>query len=273
MVKTELHVHSTFSDGELTPGEVLHQARKAGIDILAFTDHDEIGAYQASSELAEDLGIQLIPGIELNTDGVDGELHILGYFFDPDHPKMAAHIKWRKEERMEWSKKIITRLRELKYDISFEDVRKYAKGDIIVRTHIGQALHEKGYFPSAKEAYNSVLVKGKSAFVQRAPFSVKDAIELIQACGGEAYVAHPRDYRFEVNGEKLLDYGLNGVEVYHSKHSEEDVEKWRQFAVHHDLFISGGSDHHGPNSRNPYPIGSIQLDEVALQHFTERMRR
>ena len=273
MVKTELHVHSTFSDGELKPAEVLHHAREAGVGILAFTDHDEIGAYHAALEKAEQFEIKLIPGIELNTDGEDGELHILGYFFDPNHPKMLSHIKWRKEERTEWTKKIIARLRELQYEISFDDVKKFAKGDIIVRAHIGQALCEKRYFPTAQEAYESLLVKGKMAFVQRAKFSAKDAIDLVHACGGEAYLAHPGAYRFEVHGEKLLEYGLDGVEVYHSKHSEEDVKKWSQFAKKHQLYISGGSDHHGPESRNPYPVGSVQLDAESLLHFRERVGR
>lgn len=273
MVKTELHVHSTFSDGELTPEEVLDEAKKAGIEMLAFTDHDEVGAYHNSSEKAKDLGIQLIPGIELNTDGEDGELHILGYFFDPNHPDMLAHIKWRKEERKEWAKKIVARLQALDYDITFADVQKYAKGDIIVRTHIGEALCARGYFQKAEEAYHTLLIKGKPAFVQRAPFSAKEAIELIHASGGKAFLAHPGAYRFEVQGAKLLEYGLDGVEVYHSKHKEEDIEKWKQFAEQHQLFISGGSDHHGPDSRNPYPIGSVQLDENSLAFFTERVGR
>ena len=209
-------------------------------------------------------------GIELNTDGEDGELHILGYCFDPDHPSLLKHIRWRKEERTLWAKKMIARLRELKYDITFEDVTKYAKGDVIVRTHIAEALVERGYFKSTSDAYYTLLVKGQPAYVPREPFSATDAIALIHNCGGEAFLAHPGVYSFPFDAKKLINDGLDGIEVYHSKHRPEQIRYWYRFAKKHKLFISGGSDHHGPYSRSPYPIGSIQLDEQALAYWTKK---
>ncbi|MFC4023587.1 PHP domain-containing protein [Oceanobacillus longus] len=271
MDRMELHIHSTFSDGEQTPEEILRLAKEENIQVLSFTDHDETGAYKQSRELASELGIQLIPGIELNTDGEDGELHILGYFFDHDHPRMVKHISWRKEERRRWAREIIDRLNELGYMVTFEDVDKYAYGDIIVRTHIASALYEKNYFPTSQAAYYSLLVKEKPAFITREPFSAEDAIALIKDCGGEAYLAHPGAYPFSINEENILSYGIDGIEVYHSKHSEQDVEYWKRFADIHHLLISGGSDSHGPASRNPFPIGSIQMDDISKKHWLGRV--
>lgn len=271
MRKTELHVHSTFSDGVQTPEEIVHLAKEANIQVLSITDHDEIGAYKEALPLAEAARIELIPGIELNTDGEAGELHILGYLFDPEHPEMLQHISWRKAERKNWATKIVARLNELGYSITFQDVERYAPKDIIVRTHIASALCEKDYFTTTHEAYHGLLVKGKPAFIERGAFSAKDAIELIQACGGEAYLAHPGAYRFPIDEEKVLSYGIDGIEVYHSKHSETDVSYWKEFALKNQLLISGGSDSHGRHTRNAYAIGSVQLDEHSRKHWLEKV--
>jgi predicted metal-dependent phosphoesterase TrpH len=271
MVKLELHIHSTFSDGELVPKEIVDIALQKNIKILSFTDHDEIGAYHEVLGYGGAHGLTLIPGIELNTDGEDGELHILGYFFDPNHPKISAYIAWRKEERKEWVKKIIVLLHELGYRITFDEVRALAPGDIIVRTHIAQALVKCNYFLTAEDAYETLLIKGRPAFVQRSPFSAKEAIDLIHTCGGEAYLAHPGAYSFSFDVNNLLSYGIDGIEVFHSKHSVEDQTYWYNFAVLHQLKISGGSDHHGPYSRNPYSIGSVQLDDSSKRYWLEKI--
>lgn len=271
MVKLELHIHSTLSDGELTPKEIIDVALQKNIQLLSFTDHDEVGAYHEALSYGAANGLTLIPGIELNTDGEDGELHILGYFFDPNHPQMNAHIAWRKAERKEWAKKIIVLLHEQGYPITFDEVQALAPGDVIVRTHIAQALVNRDYFQTAETAYETLLIKGRPAFVQRSRFSAKDAINLIHVCGGEAYLAHPGAYPFSFDINNLLSYGIDGIEVFHPKHITEDQAYWYDFAVLHHLKISGGSDHHGPHSRNPYPIGSVQLIDTAKQHWLTRM--
>lgn len=270
MIKTELHVHSIFSDGALSPKDIVMQAKQAGIQLLSITDHDEVGAYHTALPNANANGIQLIPGIELNTDGKDGELHILGYFFDPDHPKMVAHIKWRKEEREIWATKIIGKLNELGYPVTLENVKRHIPGEIIVRTHIAEELAQQGYFKGAQQAYEKLLVKGKPAFQERMPFSAEDAVRLIHDCGGEAYLAHPRAYAHTVNIENLLSYGIDGIEVYHAKHHMADVQAMLEIAEKYDLHICGGSDFHGTPSRKCLPIGSIQLDQASQLRWLKR---
>lgn len=263
----DLHIHSTKSDGELSPKQIITTAFDTGIKVISITDHDEIDGYNQAKAEADRLGIRLIPGIELNTDGEEGELHILGYHFDPISKDLLSHIEWRTKDRMKWAEKIVHKLQEMDYAIDFKSCLSRAKGKIIVRTHIADELVDKGYFLSSKQAYTELLQKNAPAFVDRGHFCAKDAIDLIHRAGGEAYLAHPGIYPFEISLDRLISYGLDGIEVYHSKHTKEQTDYWEQKATHLGLKRSGGSDHHGPYSRNPYPIGSVQLGTTCLKQW------
>ncbi|AUJ24209.1 MULTISPECIES: PHP domain-containing protein [Virgibacillus] len=271
-MKTELHIHSTFSDGALTPKEIVKEASAKGVRILSITDHDAIGAYHTALPEAEHVGISLVPGIELNTDGIDGELHILGYCFDPQHPKMTEHIYWRTKQRNNWAAKIVSQLNDLGYAISLADVRRHVPGDVIVRTHIAAELVRQGYFPTADDAYQALLKKGKPAFVERVAFSAEKAIQLVHECGGKAFLAHPAIYRSSVPLQRLLSYGLDGIEVYHSEHSDEDSVYWLEVTKQYGLLVSGGSDYHGTSARKKkeIAIGSVQLDTDSKNYWIKR---
>ncbi|MFD2630072.1 PHP domain-containing protein [Oceanobacillus kapialis] len=269
----DLHIHTTKSDGELTPEEIVQEAVEARLSMIAITDHDQIAGYHVAKPHAEKAGIRLIPGIELNTDGEDGELHILGYNFDPHAEALDKYIAWRTEDRKQWARNIVKKLNELDYDTAFDACAKRATGGIIVRTHIADELVSKGYFPNSKEAYTSLLQKGGPAFLKRSVFTAEDAINLIHSIGGEAYLAHPGIYPFEMSIEKLVSYGLDGVEVFHSKHTREQTASYEKLAEQLNLKISGGSDHHGPNSRNPFPVGSVRLSDACITQWKEEVFR
>lgn len=266
----DLHIHSTCSDGELTPSEIVCTAYGNGLSVVSITDHDEIAGYYAGKGIADYLGITLVPGIELNTDGEDGELHILGYDFDPDSTQLIDHVNWRKKERIEWSVKIVKKLQQLGYHIDFTHCLDRARGAVMVRTHIADELVGKGYFSTSDQAYDALLKKGAPAFVNRAEFTAQDAIKLIHKAGGEAYLAHPGTYPFEIPMDRLIAYGLDGVEAYHSKHTELQTSFWEKFAVQAGFKLSGGSDSHGPDSRNPYPIGSVKFGESCIRQWNRQ---
>ncbi|WP_231710839.1 PHP domain-containing protein [Gracilibacillus suaedae] len=263
----DLHIHSTFSDGELTPEQIIAEAENNHVSTIAITDHDEIGGYIQIKKLAKGKAINVISGIELNTDGPDGELHILGYHVDQTSSRLLNHIEWRKRERQEWATKIVNQLRKIGYQIDIEQCMQKTTGDIIVRTHIAEVLVDNGYFSTAQRAYQELLVKGKAGFVPRATFTATQAIALIHDAGGTAYLAHPGIYPKKPDISRLMDAGLDGMEVFHSKHSLETTRYWEAIASEHSLWQSGGSDYHGPNSRNPYPIGSVELSPVCLKQW------
>ncbi|WP_445486834.1 PHP domain-containing protein [Niallia sp. 03133] len=270
-MKIDLHMHTTCSDGELSPEELVFLARQKSVNIMAITDHDEIAGYWSAKNNAERCGISLIPGIEINTSGPNGELHILGYGINFDHPKLQQYIIWRKQERKRWSRQIVEKLRELGYNIEWENCFKRAEGGVIVRTHIAEELASNQYFSNAKEAYDALLIKGKAAFVERSPFSSLDAIELIHLCGGKAFIAHPSLYTFSWSLEVLVKEGIDGIEAYYFTHDQEATEYWLNQAKHHQLLISAGSDFHGKSRREK--VGSVDCDPKLILPWLESIRK
>ncbi|WP_052015941.1 PHP domain-containing protein [Halalkalibacter hemicellulosilyticus] len=264
-MRIDLHMHSTHSDGEMDPKEIVDEALRLGLSVISITDHDEISGYFEAKDVAASRGLQLLPGIEINTDGAQGELHILGYGFEPHHPSMMKYVEWRKEERRKWSKKIVAQLQNLGYPINWEDCWQRAGGQVIVRTHIADELVAKGFFSSSKQAYDQLLKKGGQAFVSRSGLSAEAAIGLIHECGGKSFLAHPGLYDWSYSFEALLEAGLDGIEVYYSKHEHREREDWLKRAATHQLLVSVGSDFHGYDSRSPHPIGSVDYDTKQLE--------
>lgn len=264
IIKVDLHMHSTCSDGERTPVELVERAIQQGLTHMSITDHDAISAYAEAEEYAQSAGIELITGLEFNTFGPQGEIHILGYGIDLTNEKLLSYCKWRKEERKGWSQKIVKKLHHLSYSIEWENCFARANGAIIVRTHIADELVDKGYFDSSPEAFDTLLKMGSPAFVERAQFTTKDAIDLIHQCGGIAIVAHPGIYSFDWSLETLIEEGLDGIEAFYSKHEPEHTAYWLQQAKQYHLLVSVGSDFHGETSRNPMMIGSVDYDPVLV---------
>lgn len=255
----DLHIHSEYSDGHWTPREIVEDSVKKGLEIISITDHDVLAGYEEALSY-RDNSLKIIPGIELNTDGPLGELHILGYNFDPNNPSLREHVSFRVEDRLQWGRRIVAKLKRIGFTISFDNCLARVGKGVLVRTHIADELVEAGYFHSSKQAYEELLKKGKPGFEERGSFSATDAIKLIHEAGGLAFLAHPGIYKHEFNVQHLIDSGLDGIEVYHSKHSKEDQDFWGRIAVESNLLISGGSDFHGPESRNPFPIGSVEIE-------------
>lgn len=268
----DLHLHSFYSDGQWSPVQLLEEAKRKGMQVISITDHDQVEGYKQGYDYAMELGIHLVPGIELNTDGEDGELHILGYNIYVNHPTLVAHIEWRKKDRLEWGKEIIRLLNKQGYTIDLSSCLIRVGSGVLVRTHIADELVGRGYFGSQQAAYDSLLKKGAPCFVERSPFSAVDAIDLIHQAGGQAFLAHPGVYKHDYNFTRLINAGLDGIEVYHPKHSKEQIEQLKQKAEAYNLKISGGSDFHGPTSRNPFPIGSIAIDRDTIRHWLEEVR-
>jgi predicted metal-dependent phosphoesterase TrpH len=182
----DLHVHSTASDGLFTPAQLLAKAMEIGLQGIAITDHDTVGGVQEAYNFmaSHSISFQFIPGIEMNAEVDEIEVHILGYFIDYHNARLLNRLKEIREARWERAKKMVYRLKSMGLAISFAQVEKLAQGDLIGRPHVAQALIEKGYVFSIKEAFQKYIGKGRPAYIPRYKFMPQEAIQLIKEAGG-----------------------------------------------------------------------------------------
>lgn len=251
----DMHIHTSASDGVFSAAEVLYQACRMGLPGIAITDHDTVeGLPTAWSCLnSEQLNLELISGIELNTEVEDGEIHILGYFIDFECQQLIKDLELIKTARFERAQRMVARLREMGYAITFEQVQRLARKDLIARPHIATALMEKGYVSSIREAFNKLIGRGCPAYVPRYRFTPERAIELIHIAGGISVLAHPGLLRQPRLVDLVLEMGVEGIEAFYPEHTFEDTNYFVALAEQRGLLITGGSDFHGnaaESSRN-----------------------
>jgi len=246
----DLHVHSTASDGLLTPEELLTKAQEIGLAGIALTDHDTVGGIEAAQKYwsAHGLTLAFIPGIELNAEVDENEVHILGYYIDHRDTMLLHKLEEIKEARLERARKMVYRLKSMGLAISFEHVEKLAKGDLIGRPHIAQALTEKGYVFSIKEAFEKYIGKGRPAYVPRYKFLPQNAIQLIKGAGGVPVLAHPGLLSRKELVQEAINLGVAGLEVYYPEHTLQQVDEFLCLCEQYNLLVTGGSDFHGIGS-------------------------
>ena len=264
MSYVDLHSHSTASDGTFAPVEVVRLAREAGLSGLALTDHDTIGGVEEAAAEAARLGITFLPGIEISAEYPHpGTLHILGYGIEPDSAvlrDMTAQLLAGRDNR---NPKIIRRLQELGVAITMEELEVEAKQGNpelahkpVGRPHIAAILLRKGYVSSMKQAFDKYLAPGGLAYFDKERLSPRRALEMIHESGGVPVLAHPVQLRTENDAQldrvvkDLVDLGLAGIEVFHSDHTPEWVEKCSGLARRYGLLKTGGSDFHGANKKD-----------------------
>jgi predicted metal-dependent phosphoesterase TrpH len=250
MNRIDLHLHTTYSDGSLTPSEVLALAQKAHVSSLAITDHDTVDGIPDALNAGAQYGIEVIPGIEISSRYGEGELHVLGYFLDWKDEGLRAELDRLKETRHVRNPRIIQKLNELGLDITYDEVRNLAGNASVGRPHIARVLMNKGYVTSAKEAFNRYLADGAAAHVPRDLPDPVRAIAMIRAAKGVAVLAHPvwadrGPTRIYALCEQLKEGGLQGIEVHYSTHKPEQTQEYLNTARQLGLLVTGGSDFHG----------------------------
>ncbi len=252
----DLHTHTTASDGASTPAQLVQEALSAGLSALAVTDHDTLDGSEAAAPVARQAGLDFLGGIELSARFRDNgqprgpSIHLLGYF--PQGGPAADLREWVRElqaSRQERNAGMIERLRALGLDVTLEELSMLSSG-MVGRPHFARLLRAKGYVPDYESAFREYLGESGCAYVPRRPVDVGDAIRRIRAAGGVSSVAHPvRLARLGAKfGEfiaRLKEAGLGAIEVYHSEHSGQDVERFLSLARDHGLLATGGSDYHG----------------------------
>jgi predicted metal-dependent phosphoesterase TrpH len=253
MVKIDLHMHSTFSDGELTPEELVDYALHKGVSAIALTDHDRAGGNIVAQKYAKEKGLEFVPGIEITTTPPEGvkELHIVGLFIDSENEEIKKIHGRHKEYATKNTKIMIEKINALGYDITFEELLEETDGKHLGRPFIAKILMGKypEKFPNRKIVFNELLGKQGKAFVKPQGTELSEAIKIIHNAGGTAIVAHPwylGENMVEIL-EKFVLLGGDGIEVDYTPKGtipEDTRNKLEEFAKKHNLIISGGTDFH-----------------------------
>lgn len=246
----DLHNHTTASDGILTPKELVRQASTKGLAAIGITDHDTTEGINEAQIAGKDYGIEIIPGIELNTQEDNFEIHILGYFIDYNLPWFQNILANIRDARYYRAKKMVNKLVDIYgMDLEFVDILQKAGGrQNIGRTHIARAMIDKEIVKSVSEAFEKYIGEGCKAYVKRYKLTVPEGINIIKKAGGVPVLAHPGLIGDDSMVEQLISYGILGIEAYHSKHNYQQSQKYIKLAEANGLIITGGSDCHGDDS-------------------------
>jgi hypothetical protein len=263
MKRIDLHIHSRASDGHLTPTAVVDAAVAGRLDVIALTDHDTVAGVREACDAARERPIRVIPGIEVSTRHHEAEIHVLGYFVDPESPALVRHGEAASGRRFDRAQRMVGRLQELGVPLDFAAVLREAGTDTasIGRPHIARALLAGGHTRFYAEAFDRYLADGGSAFVVTEFPSVREAIDMIHGGGGLAVWAHPPLELFDTEVRTFADWGLDGVECFRPNTPPAESLLFETAARGLGLLRSGGSDWHGPH-RSALGQFAVREDDV-----------
>jgi predicted metal-dependent phosphoesterase TrpH len=269
----DLHTHTTASDGRCSPAELVARASAAGVDILSVTDHDTTAGAKASAAACELARIEFVTGIEV-TAVVDGaDVHVLGYFIDPDSPALGAFLFEQRQRRVDRVRQMVERLAELGHALDVDAILAPAARDgakAAGRPWIARALVNAGIVENTGEAFDKYLKRGQPAFVPRIGPLPAEVFSQIHAAGGIASLAHPGLLGRDDLIPAFAASGLDALEAHHSKHTENDTARYLDFAERHGLAVSGGSDYHGDPSHDVVGPGGTSLPRERFQALKDR---
>lgn len=267
----DLHSHTTASDGENGPLELVHRAREAGVTTLAVTDHDTVVGIAEAEAAGRRLSVRIVPGIELSAFVGAREVHVLGHFIDPRNVRLVEVSALLRVKRRERIVVMVERLAGLGVAVSVERVEALSGGENLGRPHLARALVEAGCAADVADAFRRYLGPGRPAFVERYKLAIEEAIGLVRAAGGTATLAHPGVSKLgEVEVREMRAAGLAGLEVDHSDHRPEQREAWRAVATALDLVPTAGSDYHGETVAPGRRLGTAAMDERDFRRLEAR---
>jgi hypothetical protein len=271
----ELHAHTTESDGTFSPAEAVDCAAGLGLEALAITDHDSMGAVPAAVESARGTGVRVIPGVEISCLYGGGPVHMLGYWPDPGHMELAEELAHVRASRQTRAAEMVERLRGLGHPVELEQVQALAKGGSPGRPHVAQALVDAGVIRTLNDAFVPELIgTGGKAYVEKYCLEPEQAVRLVRAAGGAAVLAHPGLHR----GSRpvpddlirsLAEAGLAGLEADHFDHSPEEADRFRALAEELGLVPTAGSDCHG-TLYDPVRMGTCRASLETVEALEAR---
>ena len=271
--QVDLHTHSTYSDGLLSPAALIAEAAARGVRFLALTDHDTVAGVAEAREAGDRSGVEIIPGVELSAALAHGEeVHLLGYFVDVADPALLAGLATYARAREERMERMLDRLRRVGAPVDPDRVRVIAGHGTVGRPHLARALAEAGHAADVSDAFARYVGSGRPAFVPRPRVDPRDAIALVRAAGGVPVLAHP----YSAGGvesvlDRLVPAGLAGLEVDYGEYTPAERDVLRRIAARRGLIATGGSDYHGPDARRsgrelgaaPVPLAAVEALRAA----------
>ena len=252
-------MHTTYSDGHYSPFELIKKVRDLNIDIISITDHDSVNGLEEAIGIGKDLGVEVIPGLEISTDVEDKEVHLLGYFIDINNAELKKYLSFFRDERYQRALRMVKKLNALDLDISIDDVLEVTSGSAIGRPHVAIAMMRKGIVQDYYEAFQKYLRDGAPAYERKIHISPQSALKIIGDAGGLSFIAHPGHLKESIL-MTLINSGIDGIEVTHPSHNSYQKKFYRGIVNQYCLLESGGSDFHGGEKGDNDNLGKYWLD-------------
>jgi len=268
-MKADLHLHTTASDGRYSPEELVGKAAGLGLEVMAITDHDSVEGVSPALKAAQSFpDLKVIPGVEIGTDVPHGEVHVLGYFINYVDAGLIDRLAELRDSRKMRAKKMIAKLADLGVSIEWERVQEIAGSGSVGRPHVAQAIMEKGYVQSLKEAFIKYIGRDGPAYAEREKMTPQEVVELVVKVGGLAVLAHPADIDdLEDLIPRLQRVGLAGMEVYYNAYGNSTVQHLASLARKHRLIATGGSDFHGLSHITETPMGGVDIPPECIERL------
>ncbi|MFQ5945996.1 MAG: PHP domain-containing protein [Anaerolineae bacterium] len=270
----DLHTHTTASDGVHPPAKLVQLAREARLQVLGVTDHDSTAGLAEAAAEAEKGSLEVVPGVEINTDLPRGEAHILGYFIRPEDSTLQARLAELRDGRIRRATAMVDRLSDLGVPVAWESIEALAEGGVVGRPHVAQALAAAGHVRDKDEAFDRYIRRDGPAYVSRDGLAAEEAIALIVDAGGVAALAHPRIFSpegkqvvaldLETLLPHLVDAGLGGLECYYTRYPRETIEELLTVADRFGLTPVGGSDFHGGSGWHA-TLGEVEVPVAVFE--------
>lgn len=262
--KCDLHMHTTHSDGSLSSCELVQKAASAGLNLISITDHDSINGIDEAVECGKDLGIEVIPGVEISTDINDKEIHLLGYFIDTKSDELLKYLSFFRDERFHRALRIVKKLQQLGLKITMDDVMNQAQNSAVGRPHVAYAMVELGIIENYYDAFEKYIGDRGPAYERKIHVSPQSALKLINDANGLSFIAHP-GFMDEVTLLHLIKAGVDGIEVIHPSHKPFQEKFYKGIVSQYCLLESGGSDFHGGKKGDDENLGNYFISSIQVE--------
>lgn len=270
--KIDLHMHTDHSDGAYSPIELVNRAKEAGLSTISITDHDSVNGINEAIIYGKEIGVEVITGVEISTDLEDKEIHLLAYFVDIENEELRKYLLFFRDERFHRAKRIVQKLRKLGLHITLDDVLAQAKNSSIGRPHVAYALVDLGIISNYYEAFDKYIGDNGPAYERKIHVSPQSALKLISDAGGLSIIAHP-GYMKESILINLIKAGVDGIEVIHPSHNENQIKFYKGIVNQYCLLATGGSDFHGGKKGDDSNLGKYFISPNHLEAMRNMLQK